>query len=446
MEAALGIGKGRLAGTTASPKSMMVGVLRLGVATVEGLPEMLLLLGEDHPVRGEPMGWGEVELGRLMLRPLEDEVRVGAGRPLTIEVEPEVRDGVEVRVGVAVVRVGMVEGREAEDLELVRVGDELTLRDGVERVEGLDRRTLVVRCGAERLAVDRCEEVRCEVVRCEVVRELVALEEVERWTERWAGSGWTARESEPLKPTRATAAAALIRRRARLLKTRLRRVGRHFMGFSVGGRWGTLCQEQMSCRVLVHGPREAGEWRWRGEIGLQWAMRRAICLNVRRATAACPTCETEGASPREDAGDDLSGGPFCGRALPLGDGERLEHRDRSARPRIQEEARAPDGIAARSAGSRHGIEGSLPRRGLSSHEGPAQRGRGQAPASPRRQLLVPGLGPDHSNLEPAGSTLGVQQHGELRADLQLQLRQLPPRLLEGPLSLAAAALQVCSGG
>ena len=112
----------------------------------------------------------------------------------------------------------------------MRVGDELMLRDGVERTDGLDRRTLVVRCGVERLTVERCE----------VARELVALEEevleeVDRWTVRWAGSGWTARESVPLKPTSATAVAALSQRRARRLRTRFRRAGRQFMGFSVGG-------------------------------------------------------------------------------------------------------------------------------------------------------------------------------------------------------------------
>lgn len=238
---------------------------------MEGLPEVLEVLGEDQPVRGEPMGWGELELGRLTLGVLADGVRVGAGRPLMIEFDPELRVGVEVRVGVADERVGVTEGREVEGLELVRVGDELTLRDGVERVDGLDRRTLLVRWGVDRLVV-----VRCEVAReLDALEELVALEEVERCTVRWAGSGCTARESEPLNPMTATAAAALSRRRARRLRTRLGDSGRQFMGFSVDGRWGDalpgtnavpgprLCL-QSGRRRAVEGPAWALNGQWLG--------------------------------------------------------------------------------------------------------------------------------------------------------------------------------------
>lgn len=111
MGAALGVGNGRLDGTTASPKSMTVGALRLGAATVAELPEVLDVRGEDQPVRGEPIGCVEVVLGRLTLGVVEDVVRVGAGRPLTIEVELTEREGVDVRVGAPVERVGVVEGR-----------------------------------------------------------------------------------------------------------------------------------------------------------------------------------------------------------------------------------------------------------------------------------------------------------------------------------------------
>lgn len=96
---ALGVGKGRRAGTTASPKSITVGTLRFGVETVAGLPDELERPGVDQPVAGDPMGCGWLELGRLK-GGVEVRVGVGAGRPLMTEFEPEVRDGVDVRVGV----------------------------------------------------------------------------------------------------------------------------------------------------------------------------------------------------------------------------------------------------------------------------------------------------------------------------------------------------------
>jgi hypothetical protein len=83
------------------------------------------------------------------------------------------------------------------------VGEEL-LRDGVERVEDVVRRALLVRCGVDRWGVDllvdeRCVDERCVDERCVVVRWVVvrwgaerALEvrdDEERWTVRWAGSG-----------------------------------------------------------------------------------------------------------------------------------------------------------------------------------------------------------------------------------------------------------------
>ena len=95
--AALGLGKGRRAGTTASPKSITAGTLRFGVEVVAGLPVELERPGVDQPVTGDPVGCGW--LGRGALTDGVD-VRVGAGRPLMIGVEPEVREGVEARVGV----------------------------------------------------------------------------------------------------------------------------------------------------------------------------------------------------------------------------------------------------------------------------------------------------------------------------------------------------------
>ncbi len=164
---------------------------------VAGLPVELERPGVDQPVAGDPVGWGWLERGGLTDGV---DVRVGAGRPLMMEFDPEGREGVELRVGEGAGREGVADG-----LELVRVGEEL-LRDGVDRegVEELLRPALLVRWGVDRwgvdlLAEDRWEVDRCVVVRCVVVRwvdvrwgterALEVRDDEERWAVRWAGSG-----------------------------------------------------------------------------------------------------------------------------------------------------------------------------------------------------------------------------------------------------------------
>lgn len=169
--AALGEGNGRRAGTTASPNSTTVGALRPGAEVVVRLPAMLERPGVDHPVVGEPIGWGRLELGRLV--GVRDGCE-GAGRPLITE------PGLEERVGVAVGRVGVYDGREAVGVELgrllTRVGVERTLRVGVERLEEDGRAVLRELWGAALRDVVRCAEERWAVERWAADLELVVLD------------------------------------------------------------------------------------------------------------------------------------------------------------------------------------------------------------------------------------------------------------------------------